>query len=209
VKLTSEDYQRHYRTLSDGELLDIDRRELVDAARVAYDHEIDRRGLATPTIERPDRIEEYGVVGELVEAGVFSSLEEANVARGILESAEIPVELDRGSARVTGPATPGSLRLMVPASCVEEARDLLEPFHEDANKAAVQRWLEQEWTPENEDLVDFSVIVEDAIADLDKVAARFKVDARRPGSREKVGWTGVAMARVKDGQIVESWVGRL
>ena len=207
MKLTTDDYQRHYRSLSDGELLELDRRELVDGARAAYDQELARRGIAAQSPAAPARFEEDGVSEEFVEAGAFHSLDDANMARAMLESAEIPAEVGRGA--IAGLAGPGVLRIMVPASCVDEARDLLEPFYEDANKAVVQRWLQEEWTPEGEDLIDFSVAVEDAIADRDRVAVRFRVDARRPGTREKVGYTGVAMARVKDGAIAESWVGRV
>jgi steroid delta-isomerase-like uncharacterized protein len=59
---------------------------------------------------------------------------------------------------------------------------------------------------------DIEVIVEDLIAEDDKVAARCSVRGKHTGdhlgvaaSNAPVDFTGVSIVRIKDGQIVEAW----
>jgi predicted ester cyclase len=59
---------------------------------------------------------------------------------------------------------------------------------------------------------DIDVIVEDTIAEGDMVVARCSVRGRHTGdqlgvaaSNAPVEFTGIAIARVKDGKIVEAW----
>ena len=59
---------------------------------------------------------------------------------------------------------------------------------------------------------DIEVIVEDTIAEGDKVAARCVVRGRHQGdslgfaaTQKPVEFTGIAIVRVRDGQIVEAW----
>jgi steroid delta-isomerase-like uncharacterized protein len=59
---------------------------------------------------------------------------------------------------------------------------------------------------------DIEVVVEDVIAEGDMVAARCSVRGRHTGdhlgiaaSHAPVGFTGMVMARIKDGKIVEAW----
>jgi hypothetical protein len=51
VQIDPEDFKRHYALLSDDALLEIDRDELVDAARPYYDAELTERKLAPPEAE--------------------------------------------------------------------------------------------------------------------------------------------------------------
>ena len=59
---------------------------------------------------------------------------------------------------------------------------------------------------------DIQVLIEDAIAEGDKVAVRCSVRARHTGeglglaaTNQPVAITGMSIARVKDGKIVEAW----
>jgi len=130
VRIDSEDFKRHYALLSDDALLEIDRDELVDAARPYYDAELAERKLALPDTEEiapiPDRgddtLDQTKDAPQLV--GTFLSLEDANLARGLLQSADIPCSLENEyMARRSGN---GALRLMVPASVYERACEILE-----------------------------------------------------------------------------------
>ena len=77
-----EDLRRHYASLSDEALGDIDPSELVDVARECYDEEIARRGLASP--EAPDWLEQGAT------ACTFYAAAEAGDAREVLERHDIP-----------------------------------------------------------------------------------------------------------------------
>ena len=59
---------------------------------------------------------------------------------------------------------------------------------------------------------DVEVVVEDTIAEGDKVAARCSVRAKHSGdhlgvaaSNAPVSFTGISIVRIKDGKIVEAW----
>ena len=59
---------------------------------------------------------------------------------------------------------------------------------------------------------NMTVVVEDMVAESDKVAARFSVRAKhegdflgRAGTDFPVEFTGIAIVRVKNGKIVEAW----
>ncbi len=59
---------------------------------------------------------------------------------------------------------------------------------------------------------DIEVAVEDTIAEGDKVAARCVVRGRHQGdslgfaaTRKSIEFTGIAIVRIRDGQIVEAW----
>lgn len=54
MKLTADDYRRHYSELSDEEFLAVDRDELVEMARRCYDSEMTKRQLAPPEVMPPD-----------------------------------------------------------------------------------------------------------------------------------------------------------
>jgi hypothetical protein len=51
LRIDPKDLRRHYASLSDEELLDLDRADLVEMARKIYDEEIARRGLDRPQEE--------------------------------------------------------------------------------------------------------------------------------------------------------------
>jgi len=53
MRITADDLRRHYASLSDAELLDLDRSELAGMAQGIYDEEISRRRLNGPPEEGP------------------------------------------------------------------------------------------------------------------------------------------------------------
>ena len=130
MQIDPEDFKRHYALLSDDALLEIDGDELVDAARPYYDAELAERKLALPDTEEiapiadrgDDTLDQTKDGPQLV--GTFLSLEDANLARGLLQSADIPCSLENEyMAQRSGN---GALRLMVPASVYERACEILE-----------------------------------------------------------------------------------
>ena len=130
MQIDPEDFKRHYALLSDDALLEINRGELVDAARSYYDADLAPRKLAPPQAEEnlssPDRGDDASAQPEggpqLV--ATFLSLEEANFARGLLQSADIPCSFENNQAAAWSGI--GELRLMVPASAYDRACEILE-----------------------------------------------------------------------------------
>jgi hypothetical protein len=213
MKLTAEDYQRNYRALSDDEFLAIDPDDLVDVARRCYDAELKHRKLEPPG-DGADEDSEAGTVREMpriptdeefVRAALFTSTERAMYAQRILMDADISCELDHNPT-LPGIYAQGSIGLMVPASCVEIARELLAQNLTGDNQLLVQRWLEKEWTPDDVDLKDFIVNIDDMFGDAGKVAARLTVQGIDPHTGKDVKSEGVAIVHVADGHITEHWV---
>ena len=127
MQIDPEDFKRHYAMLSDAALLEIDRDELVDVARVCYDAELAERNLASedpqPSVPAAETMLAQAD-GELQLVGTFLSIEEANFARGLLQSADVPCSLENEfSASYSGA---GALRLFVPASAYDRACEILE-----------------------------------------------------------------------------------
>lgn len=108
MKISAEDLRRQYADLSDEALLEVDRQDLVELARNCYDEELARRNLKA-TSARPDDPDEFVV------AATFASQEEAKAAGGLMVRDGIRAKLGVGG-----------LTLLVPASLLEDARDLLE-----------------------------------------------------------------------------------
>jgi len=120
VIIDPEGLRRQFEELSDDGLLSVERQDLIELAQQYYDAEIARRGLqvsASPAEESPQG-------EELVPVATFLSLEEANLGRALLRSADIPADLENElSSTWTGF---GGLRLMVPAAYLEPAQEILE-----------------------------------------------------------------------------------
>jgi hypothetical protein len=127
VQIDPEDFKRHYAMLADAALLEIDRDQLVDVARACYDAELVERNLA-PEEPQPDAPALPNAApqadDDLQLVGTFLSMEEANFARGLLQSAEIPCSLENEFS--AGYSGPGALRLLVPASAYDQACEILE-----------------------------------------------------------------------------------
>lgn len=112
-------------------MLEIDRDELVEAARPYYDAELAERKLSAPDAEEsaPSPADQSDDAPGQREGGLqlvatFLSLEDANLARGLLHSADIPCSLENEyMAQRSGN---GALRLMVPAAAYDRACEILE-----------------------------------------------------------------------------------
>jgi len=119
LQIDPEEIRQRFEQLSDEGLLSINRDELIELARQYYDAEISRRGLKTT----PSAPAEENATEELVPLATFVSMEEANLVRALLESADIPAKLENElSSEWSGI---GGLRLMVPASSLKQAEEIL------------------------------------------------------------------------------------
>ena len=136
MEVSLDDFRRHFEILSDEALLSTDREDLVEAARGCYDEEVARRGLNSSVddeiAEEPAGTEPVSAGEELVLIATFNIPEEASLARGLLESAEIPYQLENEHAALGG----FQLRMMVPAKFQEEAIEVLETEISDEELAA-------------------------------------------------------------------------
>jgi hypothetical protein len=125
---TIDEFRRHFESLSDEGLAQVNRDELVDTARQCYDAEVGRRGIpptrsgeeAPPANAPEDQ--------DLVEVGNFLWAGQAQLAEGLLRSESIPCFLqNENTLRMDWLWTNGAggLRLMVPSSAAERAREIL------------------------------------------------------------------------------------
>jgi hypothetical protein len=148
VDVTAEDFRRHYKNLSDEALLEIDPTELVEVARNCHAAEVERRGLdersevvaeASPLPAAEDAAEELVCIVE------YDYTDEADLARGLLEAAEIPATIE---------SKPGVARLMVPGGLAEQALAMLETPLSDEELAAQAEAAGYEDEEPGEDLAD-------------------------------------------------------
>jgi hypothetical protein len=131
VEISLDDFRRHFEILSDEALLATNRQELVESARGCYDEEVARRGLNSSGQDEPVAEGSASDAGpgeapateddELVRIATYNVPDEANLARGLLQSAGIPFHLEN-----EGP-TLGffQVHLLVPASLQEPALEIL------------------------------------------------------------------------------------
>jgi PhnB protein len=116
MKVSAEDFRRQYAGLSDEALLDVERKDLVEVARICFDEELARRQLKAPSFaaaaEAPEPHEEGE---EFAVAQTYESQEEAKLARELLRGAGIRAHLGAGG-----------LALLVPVSTREDAREVLD-----------------------------------------------------------------------------------
>jgi len=136
VEISLEDFRRHFEILSDEALMETSREDLVETARVCFDEEVSRRGLKWPesAVEGEERqaAEPVNPDDQLVSIATYSVADEANFARGLLESASIPLHLANEHVALGG----FQLRLMVPAAYEEQALEILETQISDEELAA-------------------------------------------------------------------------
>ncbi len=122
MQIDPDEFRRHYDSLSDEALLEVNRDELVEVAQQCYDVELANRGIKreSPTPPAPENPVESQ---EWVQAATFPSAEEANLAYAMLESAAIPARLEsKNTSSWTGF---GALRLLVPSAFLEEAEVII------------------------------------------------------------------------------------
>src|SRR5690349_10605467 len=131
LEIHPEELRRAYAEMSDDGLLSINRNDLTELAQQYYDTEIRGRGLHS---ESSKDVEENPPQEELVVVEMFLSQEEAALGRALLRSAGIPAYLENElTSTWTGI---GGLRLRVPRSHVEEAKEILETRISDDELAA-------------------------------------------------------------------------
>ncbi len=123
MRISAEDFRQRYASLSDEALLEVNRDERVEMARVCYDAELAQRGLKAKTAGSAASADPAAPEGEPMAAvAEFRSFNEAGLALSALRSADIP-------ARVENPYQPYSevstLRVMVPESLLDVAREIL------------------------------------------------------------------------------------
>ncbi len=152
MQIDPEEFKRHYAMLSDEALLEIDRDELVDTARTYYDAELAERNLAGTDAEESASTTEAAAQseGDLQLVATFVSLEEANFARGLLRSADIPCSFENEQSAVWSGI--GELRLMVPATEYDRACEILDTeISEEDLIAQAEAEAEPHATPASED----------------------------------------------------------
>jgi hypothetical protein len=136
VDVGPEDFRRHFGMLSDDALLATRREDLVSSAQECYDEELSRRGLSSeaPVATAEDAGSEPAASSgdEPVSIATFTVAEQANLARGLLQSASIPSHLANEYAGLGG----FQLRLMVPAAFMEQALEILGTEISDEELAA-------------------------------------------------------------------------
>jgi hypothetical protein len=133
MNVSADDFRRHFELLSDAALLGTNRDDLTEGARTCYDEEVTRRGLDEPS----EAIEEEVMQAEseeeqMVEIATFAVAEEASLARGLLDSAGIPLRIATNYVAM-GPA---EFHLLVPKEFEEHAIEILEHEISDEELAA-------------------------------------------------------------------------
>jgi hypothetical protein len=145
MKLDPAELRKQYESLSDDALLAMNREDLVDLARQVYDEEVESRGLGSPAAVESEsgKPPETESGEEMVEAAVYDSRSEARLAKSFLLSAEIPCELENEFALDDAP-----LRLLVPASLLDQALDVLSAEISEEELAAQAEAAGEQESPE-------------------------------------------------------------
>ncbi len=152
MDVSQADFRQHYELLSDEALLEINAEDLVDVARQCLEEEIANRGLNVAAAESPEEVAAEPVAGEEepgeVMIATFTNGDELNLARGLLQIAEIPSRVDNPLAVMGGM----ELRLFVPAAFEEHALEVLAAeISEEELAAQAEAAGEQEEEPANPD----------------------------------------------------------
>jgi len=120
LDVTAEDFTRHYESLSDEALLEIDTGELTDLACRCRADELAKRGLDSGVADEDVAGATPGPAAEEEEKLIciveYDYPDEADLARGLLEASEIPAKIE---------SEPGVVRLMVPERFSKEALSML------------------------------------------------------------------------------------
>ncbi len=138
MEIDPGEIKQRFAELSDDALLAVERDDLTELAQQIYDTELEERGLlseessADPeSVTAPDP----NLKGEeLVHIATFLDFHDAQMAVSLLRSAEISVSVENEMGAAY--AGVGALRMMVPASQVEQAEEILETEISDEELAA-------------------------------------------------------------------------
>jgi hypothetical protein len=226
MKLTTDDYRRHYRDLCDEELLAVSREDLVEAAQKAYDEEIAQRKLTPlppkvpekvtfapaavkpepePDFDIPPEVPEIPANEPMVQVAVLMTIGDTKYALQTLWKACIPARVAE-EPKNAGRYAEEAFGLLVPESSAEAARNILAGYLTWNNQILVRTWLEKDWEPDDMDLSDFEVAVDDQFGEDYKVAVRLTVTGVDPHTRKKVKLSGIGIVHVDDGSIGEHWI---
>jgi hypothetical protein len=117
--VSQSDLQRHFSGLSDVALLEVKRADLVEAAKAAYDEEMEQRGLTETETDTPAPLFTGGE--ELVNVVEFEHAADAEHAQEQLKKNGIPAYI----------------AVAVPAAFAKQAVSLLDPGVSDEELAAL------------------------------------------------------------------------
>ncbi|HUA62101.1 MAG TPA: ester cyclase [Verrucomicrobiae bacterium] len=217
MKGTVEEFKQKYRELTDEALIEINREELVEAARPCLDEEMAKRGLApaAPVVETEEPLPP---LDEWVTVGVFPYPSTTQVVQSALESAGIPnFQPDQLTLDIQpwwALALEGR-RILVPPSYAEQARDILGPTIAEGNKLLMESWFEDVWNGRKDRLAaeygagvdpqireaapDLHVTVEEMVAEANKVAARIAISGTR--DEKPTEFHAAVFARIEHGRI--------
>jgi hypothetical protein len=207
LKVDVEGIRQHYASLSDDELLEIDRDELTEVAQQCYDYEVTRRGLtgehetADEDLEpedgkpagafdahEPDWLDDAACACSYYSRPADSAAGNAEAAREVLEAAGIPCRVSTAIVDPEpvdpNPAPQHEFRVMVPGALNLKATAILDRDLFNAD-------VEAEWRTHFEALsdADLRALTPDVIcAGLQDRIARLKRAyndevARRNGNR--------------------------
>jgi hypothetical protein len=137
MKVDADDFRRVYDSLNDEALLAVKRDELVEVAQQCYDIEVAKRGLARHDAAGVSAPGSAGAASqELVEVATFTDVDDARLARDLLQSAEIPSYLASDAKLLGNMSAPGGFRLSVSPSLLDQAREILDTRISDEELAA-------------------------------------------------------------------------
>jgi hypothetical protein len=127
MRVDPDNLRHHYESMSDEELLQTDPDEITDAARGYYEREIAKRGLAGEAEARKEAVPD----AKLVVVCAFGTAPEAEMAKSVLESAEIDAVIladDAGGMRPHLAWASGGYKLLVREEDAAAARAALIPL---------------------------------------------------------------------------------
>lgn len=137
MDIDPREIRQRFTELSDDALLAVERDHLTEIAQEIYDEELDERGLLTTPAEEDEDApapDPNFQQEEMVHVATFLDYNDAQMAVNLLRGAEIPVNLENEMGAAFSGV--GALRLMVPASLVEQAEEILDTEISDEDLAA-------------------------------------------------------------------------
>lgn len=138
MEISAKDLERHYREMSDGELLAIDPAELTEVGAKVHAAEMSRRGLDAAETDHTESELEAETGERWVSAGIFRFHDEVQALLPVLRHHGIQVETESDADDVIwmGANTYPPNRLLVPEAQLHEARSVIENFANAEEMAA-------------------------------------------------------------------------
>lgn len=138
MNISSKDLERHYRDMSDGELLAIDPEELTDVGRKVHAAEMERRGLDASAPDHREALVEEAAGERWVAAGIFRFEDEIRALLPALHHAGVQAEIETDPDELIwmGTSNYPVNRLLVPEDQLDEARGVIERYSHAEELAA-------------------------------------------------------------------------